>query len=125
MLKVSSGFFCNSAWQNLLTSRRQAARSCSFPCPIGCAINCWAQAIPNTKAQTAFGTIAPFRIAISVVSSRDHPRLLNSQAACAVPDPGRFPPLCSVEEQARFVVTDSAGQALAYVYFEDEPTRQI
>jgi hypothetical protein len=37
----------------------------------------------------------------------------------------RFPPLCSVEEQAHFVVTDSAGQALAYVYFEDEPTRQI
>jgi hypothetical protein len=34
----------------------------------------------------------------------------------------RFPPPWSVEElQACFVVKDSAGQKLAYVYFEDEP----
>jgi hypothetical protein len=37
----------------------------------------------------------------------------------------RFPPPWSVEEQdACFVVTDSAGQQLAYVYFEDEPGRR-
>jgi hypothetical protein len=37
----------------------------------------------------------------------------------------RFPPPWSVEElnDACFVVTDSAGQSLAYVYFEDEPGR--
>jgi hypothetical protein len=37
----------------------------------------------------------------------------------------RFPPPWSVEEQsACFVVRDSNGQQLAYVYFEDEPGRQ-
>jgi hypothetical protein len=38
----------------------------------------------------------------------------------------RFPPPWSVEEAAAcFVVVDSAGQKLAYVYFEDEPGRAI
>jgi hypothetical protein len=37
----------------------------------------------------------------------------------------RFPPPWTVEElDACFVVTDSAGQKLAYVYFEDEPGRR-
>jgi hypothetical protein len=37
----------------------------------------------------------------------------------------RFPPPWSVEElDACSVVTDSAGQKLAYVYFEDEPGRR-
>jgi len=37
----------------------------------------------------------------------------------------RFPPPWSVEElDACFVVIDSAGQKLAYVYFEDEPGRR-
>jgi hypothetical protein len=37
----------------------------------------------------------------------------------------RFPPPWSVEElDACFVVTDSAGQQLAYVNFEDEPGRR-
>jgi hypothetical protein len=37
----------------------------------------------------------------------------------------RFPPPWSVEEQAAcFVVTDGAGQKLAYVYYEDEPGRR-
>jgi hypothetical protein len=38
----------------------------------------------------------------------------------------RFPPPWSVEEynDACFVVTDSAGQKLAYVYFEDEAGRR-
>jgi hypothetical protein len=36
-----------------------------------------------------------------------------------------FPPPWSVEEQdACFVVRDHNGQALAYVYFEDEPGRR-
>jgi hypothetical protein len=39
--------------------------------------------------------------------------------------PRRFPPPWTVEElDACFVVTDSAGQKLAYVYFEDEPGRR-
>jgi hypothetical protein len=39
--------------------------------------------------------------------------------------PRRFPPPWSVEElDACFVVTDSAGQKLAYVYFEEEPGRR-
>jgi hypothetical protein len=38
----------------------------------------------------------------------------------------RFPPPWSVEEynDACFIVRDHKGQALAYVYFEDEPGRR-
>jgi hypothetical protein len=37
----------------------------------------------------------------------------------------RSPPPWSVEDiDAAFVVTDSAGQKLAYVYFEEEPGRR-
>jgi hypothetical protein len=42
-----------------------------------------------------------------------------------MPQTRRFPPPWSVEElDACFVVKDSAGQKLAYVYFEDEPGRR-
>jgi hypothetical protein len=35
---------------------------------------------------------------------------------------GRFPPPWSVEDiGAAFVVTDSAGQKLSYIYYEEEP----
>jgi hypothetical protein len=34
----------------------------------------------------------------------------------------RFPPPWSIDElEACFVVIDSAGQKLAYIYYEDEP----
>jgi len=38
----------------------------------------------------------------------------------------RFPPPWTIEElnDACFVVSDANGQALAYVYFEDEPGRR-
>jgi hypothetical protein len=37
----------------------------------------------------------------------------------------RFPPPRSIEDiDAAFAVKDSTGQALAYVYFEDEPGRR-
>ncbi len=37
----------------------------------------------------------------------------------------RFPPPWSVEETpACFIVRDASGQALAYVYYEDEPGRR-
>jgi hypothetical protein len=39
--------------------------------------------------------------------------------------PRRFPQPWSVEEtDASFIVRDHNGQALAYVYFEDEPGRR-
>ena len=40
--------------------------------------------------------------------------------------PRRFPPPGSIEENAAgFIVRDGGEQALAYVYFEDEPQRQL
>ena len=37
----------------------------------------------------------------------------------------RFPPPWSIDElEACFIVIDSAGQKLAYVYFEEEPGRR-
>ena len=42
-----------------------------------------------------------------------------------VPTPRRFPPPWIVEDHlACFIVKDSDGQALAYVYYEEEPERQ-
>ena len=39
--------------------------------------------------------------------------------------PRRFPPPWTVEEtQPCFIVRDSNGQALAFVYFEDDPGRR-
>jgi hypothetical protein len=37
----------------------------------------------------------------------------------------RFPPPWSIVERSEsFAITDAAGQALAYVYFEDDPGRR-
>jgi hypothetical protein len=43
-----------------------------------------------------------------------------------LPQQHRFPPPWTVEEynDACFIVLDHNGQALAYVYFEDEPGRR-
>ncbi len=43
-----------------------------------------------------------------------------------MPTARRFPPLWTVEENnnACFIVRDGTGQALAYVYFEDEAGRR-
>ena len=62
---------------------------------------------------------------------------MRKSAACSVnkkrcdrandimPSSRRFPPPWSVEELAAcFIVRDHHGQALAYVYFEDEPGRR-
>jgi hypothetical protein len=44
----------------------------------------------------------------------------------ALTSPRHFPPPWTIEElnDACFVVIDSAGQKLAYVYFEEEPGRR-
>lgn len=39
--------------------------------------------------------------------------------------PRRFPPPWQmIEREESFTIEDASGQALAYVYFEDEPGRQ-
>ena len=47
--------------------------------------------------------------------------------ALSVMNKRRFPPPWSIEElnDACFVVTDSAGQQVAYVYFEDEASASL
>ncbi len=44
-----------------------------------------------------------------------------------VAPPRRFPPPWTIEEhnQACFIVKDATGQALAYIYFEDEAGRRL
>jgi hypothetical protein len=43
-----------------------------------------------------------------------------------MPSARRFPPPSSIDQQTEsFVVKDATGQPLAYVYFEDEPQRQM
>jgi len=43
-----------------------------------------------------------------------------------MPAPRRFPPPWSIDEQTEsIIVKDAHGQPLAYVYFENEPQRQM
>ena len=43
-----------------------------------------------------------------------------------MPSPRRFPPPWSIEEHTEsFIVKYANGQRIAYLYFEDEPQRQM
>ena len=70
--------------------------------------------------------------------SRPYPRVVRQRRATVqlrgtafcyhhpMPSPRRFPPPLSIEErQESFIVKDASGQQLAYLYFEDEPQRQM
>jgi hypothetical protein len=69
--------------------------------------------------------------AFSILGAPDHPHFCNGGSGCRflarrMRMPARpFPPPWSVDElEAAFVVKDSAGQKLAYVYYEEEAGRR-
>jgi hypothetical protein len=52
--------------------------------------------------------------------------LADPAVAAVLPMPRRFPPPWSIEEGTEsFTVKDATGQAIAYLYFEVEPQRQM
>src|SRR6516162_7777588 len=60
-----------------------------------------------------------------ITNERRMNQLGQQQRRAGRDQPRHFPPPWSIEElDACFVVIDSAGQKLAYVYFEDEPGRR-
>ena len=64
----------------------------------------------HTRRKSRIGIIHGFRVVTDQQNSRHHFYL--------------FPPWTVEEFDACFVVLDSAGQKLAYVYFEEEPGRR-
>ena len=74
--------------------------------------------------------VRPRPIDLTARMRLDHPRRDRGDGyAQAMPDssqpPRRFPPPWTVEETAPcFIVRDANGQALAFVYCEDEPGRR-
>ena len=57
--------------------------------------------------------------------SKSHQRDTRLRCYHCAMSPLRLPPPWSIEErQACFIVKDGNGQALAYVYFEEEPGRR-
>ena len=59
-----------------------------------------------------------------VLLSEDEARGYAAYALTSNMPQRRFPPWSVEELDACFVATDSTGQKLAYVYFEDEPGRR-
>ena len=71
--------------------------------------------------------MAKTAVATRAQASTVQPRtvLIRVDADRRVPRPRRFPPPWSVEETvSSFIVRDSNGQALTFVYCEDEPERR-
>jgi hypothetical protein len=62
----------------------------------------------------------------SPASLRNMERMPVTTAPARCPLFTRFPPPWSIEEsQESFIVKDANGQQLAYLYFENEPQRQM
>src|ERR1700691_4526909 len=72
------------------------------------------------KVTTCYATLQGTRI--NVVTPAPFRSNRDQDAPDTVMPPRRFPPPWMVDElDAAFVIRDHGGQALAYVYFEDEP----
>jgi hypothetical protein len=62
---------------------------------------------------------------VTALALRGFQSRVSNSAMIDKPEPRRFPPPWIAEEtDACFIVRDANGQALAYVYFEDEPGRR-
>jgi hypothetical protein len=100
---------------------RVGKKSVKTPHPIGMAGDAVVQA-HHHHASPLLTRDEARRIAANVAKL---PGLLKRDTLSLRQPPHRFPPAWSVEEtDACFIVRDYAGQALAYVYFEDEPGRR-
>ena len=121
---VSSGGIVSREWAVI----QSTASSLEVNSPKWCTVPfghtiCTRQMLPlRTGNKTVQCVCVSMKLKYAPLDETDKPFWLG---AAPMPSPHRFPPPWSVEEQdACVVVRDHNEQALAYVYFEEEPGRQ-
>ena len=82
-----------------------------------------APAYPPSQALP--GSLLSSQVCVAPLALRGLQSRVSDSAMIDKPEPRRFPPPWIAEEtDACFIVRDASRQALAYVYFEEEPERR-